>query len=232
VASEPPLKYAVNPNVGREAWTLATVALIAKDAVVGVADLAKLAKWASRRVLDYFVKANSDNFFTYAPCCFKGSAVAEGFKKCIMVPVETYIHDDEKFVVDTVNSEDFLVFVSALFKDKDMARMLQDAPPLRPDVQKDLDAYYKARNDLMKKHKNPEGSLYKKELKEVPYPAIIFADNQINEMYKLIARRLLRPEYESMFERLYEQCSNKFQTGEFTAGARCAPATSSVAPRD
>lgn len=227
VDNEPPLKYAVNPNVGREAWTLATIALIAKDAVVGVADLPKLSKWASRRILNYFVKANSDNFFTYAPRCFKGSAVAEGFKKSIMVPVETYIDDDEKFVADTVNSEDFLVFVSALFKDADMARMMQDAPALRPDARKDLDAYYTARNDLKKKHsKHPEGRLYKKELKEVSYPAIIFEDDRVNESYDLIARKLLCPEYQLMFGRLYEQCSTKFQTGEFTAGARCAPATS------
>merc|ERR1711964_275547 len=75
----------------------------------------------------------------------KGSAVADGLKNSMMVPVETYIDDDATFVVDTVNSDDFLLFVSALFADEDMARMLQNAPPLRPDVKEPLDAYYKAR---------------------------------------------------------------------------------------
>merc|ERR1711964_200653 len=98
--------------------------------------------------------------------------VADGLKNSMMVPVESYIDDDATFVVDTVNSEDFLLFVSALFADEDMARMLQNAPPLRPDVKEPLDAYYKARNALEKRHGN--GDLYKKELKELSYPAITF----------------------------------------------------------
>merc|ERR1711964_780620 len=147
----------------------------------------------------------------------KGSAVADGLKNSMMVPVETYIDDDAKFVADTVNSEDFLLFVSALFADEDMASMLQNAPPLRPDVKEPLDAYYKARNALEKRHGN--GDLYKKELKELSYPAITFEDEKVNEMFELIASRLSRPEFRPMFEKLHEQCSNKFQTGEFTEGA-------------
>jgi len=215
---EPPLKYAVNPNVGQKAWSLATISLIAKDAVVGVADLTKCAKWASRRVLKYFSdQTKAENFFTYAPRCFKGSAVAEGLKNAMMVPVETYIEDDATFVADTVNSENFLLFVSALFKDEDMARMLQNAPPVRPDVKVELDAYYSARNALEKKY--GDGDLYKKELKELSYPSITFEDEKANETFELIASRLSRPEFQPMFEKLHERCSNKFQTGKFAEGA-------------
>merc|ERR1711900_75931 len=65
--------------------------------------------------------------------------VAQGIKDSMMVPVETYIDDDSKFVVDTVNNnEAFLLLVSALIKDEDMVRMLQNAPALRPDVRKEL----------------------------------------------------------------------------------------------
>lgn len=234
VHSEPPLKYAVNPNVGLEAWSLATIDLIAKDFVVGIADLPKLPKWASRRTLKYFTnQTRSDNFFTYAPRCLKGSAVAQGIIKSMMVPVETYIDDDSKFVVDTVNSEVFLLLVSALIKDEDMARMLRHAPALRPDVRKDLNEYNRIRDALAKKHnKNSEGELYKKDLKEISYPALIFEDNNVNEMFKRIACRLSRPEFRPLFEKLYERCSNKFHTGVLAGGSRCAPATSTVTPRD
>merc|ERR1712000_387427 len=184
----------------------------------GVADLGRAPKWASRRILKYYAdQTKAENFFTYAPRCFKGSAVADGLKTSMMVPVETYIEDDATFVADTVNSEAFLLFVSALFKDEDMARMLQNAPPLRPDVKVDLDAYYKARNALEKKHGN--GTLYKKELKELSYPAITFEDPKVNEMFELIACRLSRPEFQPMFEKLHERCSNKFRTGKIAEGA-------------
>jgi len=135
----------------------------------------------------------------------------------MMVPVETYIEDDATFVTDTVNSENFLLFVSALFKDEDMAKMLQNAPDLRPDVKIDLDAYYKARNALEKQH--GDGDLYKKELKELSYPAITFEDEKANETFELIASRLSRPEFQPMFEKLHERCSNTFQTGKFAEGA-------------
>jgi len=233
--SEPPLKYAVNPNVGREAWSLATIDLIAKDFVVGIADLQKLPKWASRRTLKYFTnQTRSNNFFTYAPCCLKGSAVAQGIKDSMMVPVETYIDDDSKFVEDTVNNnEAFLLLVSALIKDEDMARMLQNAPALRPDVRKDLNKYNRARDALAKKHqKNTEGELYKKALKAIPYPAIIFEDDKINKMFKCIASRISRPEFRPLFEELHQRCSDKFNAGGVAGGSRCAPASPTVTPRD
>merc|ERR1711964_217416 len=156
-----------------------------------------------------------------------------GIKNSMGAPVETYIDDDSKFVVDTVNSEVFLLLVSALIKDEDMARMLQHAPALRPDVRKDLQEYNRARDALAKKHhKNTEGELYKKALKEIHYPAIIFEDDNVNEMFKRIACRLSRPEFHPLFETLYERCSNKFHAGGLAGGSRCEPATSTGTPRD